>query len=125
MSYQETHTEKSATIERTIPHIIAVDFDGTLCENKYPEIGWPKYHIIQRIKRAQQNGSKIILWTCRHAEWLDAAVAFCSKHGIHLDAINDNLPEVTEKFNNNCRKIFADEYWDDKAVLVSDTREEL
>lgn len=31
-------------------NIIAVDFDGTLCENKYPKIGEPNEQIIAYIR---------------------------------------------------------------------------
>lgn len=45
--------------------IIAVDFDGTLCENKWPEIGEPKCAMISKLKKEQLAGAKLILWTCR------------------------------------------------------------
>lgn len=46
-------------------YIIAVDFDGTLCENKYPEIGKPNGVLIDDLKMRKDNGAKLILWTCR------------------------------------------------------------
>ena len=45
--------------------IIAVDFDGTLCENKYPEVGEPRRNVIDYVKTRREHGDKIILWTCR------------------------------------------------------------
>lgn len=51
--------------------IIAVDFDGTLCENQWPEIGEPKKEVITYLKERQTAGDKLILWTCR-ACWGDA-----------------------------------------------------
>ena len=100
------------------PRIIAVDFDGCLCENAWPEIGAPRQAVIDALLERKKVGVKIILWTCRVGERLDAAVKWCADRGITFDAINANLPENIESFGNDCRKVFADEYWDDKAVVV-------
>lgn len=97
--------------------IIAVDFDGTLCENAWPGIGEPIEPVLMYIKYQQQTGAKIILWTCRVGDKLDAAVAWCRERGIIFDAINENLPEIIRAFGGDCRKIYADEYIDDKNVL--------
>ena len=43
--------------------VIAVDFDGTLCVSKWPEIGEPNMAIVQRLLRRQQEGARLILWT--------------------------------------------------------------
>lgn len=94
--------------------IIAVDFDGTLCENAWPNIGEPKIDAINKLVREIQYGAKAILWTCRTDEALDNAINWCAMHGIEFAAVNDNLPELKEKFGNNPRKVFANEYWDDR-----------
>lgn len=71
--------------------IIAVDFDGVLSSaGKWPEVG----------------------------EALESAVAQCREHGLEFDAVNDNIPEIVEKYGVNSRKITADYYIDDKAVVV-------
>lgn len=100
--------------------IIAVDFDGTLVENKWPEIGAPIEKNIAKVKAEQEAGAKIILWTNRVGEPLEKALSFCKEQGIHLDAVNENLPEITKAFGTDCRKIFANEYWDDRAVPMSE-----
>lgn len=100
--------------------IIAVDFDGTLVENKWPEIGAPIEKNIAKVKAEQEAGAKIILWTNRVGEPLEKALSFCKEQGIHLDAVNENLPEIIKAFGTDCRKIFANEYWDDRAVLMSE-----
>lgn len=99
--------------------IIAVDFDGTLCRGKWPEIGDANEDIIRALISAQKDGAKLILWTCREGADLRAAVMWCMKHGIEFDAINDNLEENKEYFGNNSRKVYATEYWDDKSVIVT------
>lgn len=98
--------------------IIAVDFDGTLCQNRWPEIGAANHEVIRALIRRQIDGDKVILWTCRCGPMLDAAVDWCRSRGLIFDAINANLPENIEKYGNDCRKVYAHEYWDDKAVMV-------
>lgn len=98
--------------------VIAVDFDGTLCESKWPEIGRANLPVINYLLQRQANGDKLILWTCRTGELLDAAVMWSLQHGLRFDAVNANLPERIAEYGNDCRKISADEYWDDKSVIV-------
>lgn len=105
---------------RKLPYIIAVDFDGTLCENKFPDIGEPKQDVIKMVQEYKEKGWKIILWTCRNYEFLDRAVMWCMRHGLEFDAINKNLPEVQEIFGGDTRKVFADLYLDDKNVLLEE-----
>lgn len=96
--------------------IIAVDFDGTLCEDKFPEIGKPIICHIRMVKRLQQKGHEIILWTSRNGKMLEEAVAWCAGYGLHFDAVNENLPDVKEKWGGDTRKVFADYYFDDKNI---------
>ena len=103
------------------PKIIAVDFDGTLCLNKWPNIGKANRSIIEWLKQERLNGTKLILWTCRTGEMLDQAVNWCEHRGLIFDAVNENLPESIERFGSDCRKIFADMYLDDKAVPICAT----
>lgn len=98
--------------------IIAVDFDGTLCEDRYPEIGKPLYGTIDYILKEQKNGAKLILWTCRAGEMLENAVKWSAEHGIKFDAVNENLPEIIEAFGSDTRKIFANEYIDDRNLYA-------
>ena len=95
------------------PKIIAVDFDGTLFENKWPDIGEPIMEVMNYVKKEQAAGSKIILWTCRSGMELVNALYHCKKYGIVFDAVNKNLPEIIEKYGVDARKIYADVYIDD------------
>ena len=100
--------------------IYAVDFDGTITkENVFPLLGEPNKPVIDHIKQLQKHNI-IILWTCRCGKHLDEAIAFCAEVGIRLDYVNKNVPELIEKYGNDCRKIFADYYIDDKAINASD-----
>lgn len=98
--------------------IIAVDFDGTLCENKWPEIGEPNQDLIDKLVESRKKGeSKLILWTCRAGARLKEAIKWCEGRGLMFDAVNENLPEIIEMMGGDTRKIYADEYIDDRARL--------
>lgn len=101
--------------------VIAVDFDGTLCENKWPEIGASRWGTIAWVKAQKQaRGAKIILWTNRVGKRLAEAVEWCRKYGIEFDAVNENLPEVRAAFITDTRKVVADVYLDDKAMSAAE-----
>lgn len=96
--------------------IIAVDFDGTLHTGTWPEIGDVNMTVFNFCRNEQLNGARLILWTNRAGEQLEDAVAWCKERGLEFDAVNKNLPELIELYGNDCRKINADIYIDDKAV---------
>ncbi len=98
--------------------IYAVDFDGCLCKNAYPDIGEPNVRLIRDLMRLRQKGNYIILWTCREGEKLDDAVQWCGRFGLVFDAVNDNLPMIIQAYGDS-RKVYADYYIDDKATRVS------
>lgn len=99
--------------------IIAVDFDGTLCEERYPEIGEANVELISALIDRRSVGDKVILWTCREETLLENAVVWCKQQGLEFDAVNDNLEEIKLKYQHNSRKITADIYIADKARGVS------
>lgn len=98
--------------------IIAVDFDGCLCINQYPACGAPNIDAIKELIRRREAGDKVVLWTCRTGRRLSEAIRHCAAVGLMFDAINTNVPETIMRFGEETRKIYADEYWDDKAVVV-------
>lgn len=99
----------------TKPYIVAVDFDGTLCENRYPSIGAPNKRLIRYLLKRKQNGALIVLWTCRGGQSLIDACEWCEKQGLIFDAVNSN-PEVAIEYHDGSdpRKIGYDELIDDK-----------
>lgn len=102
--------------EKNLGKIIAVDFDGTLCENAWPEIGAPRQAVIDYVLEEQRKGARLILWTNRSGVPLSAAVKWSAERGVVFDAINENLLDVIDAFGNDCRKVFAHEYIDDRAI---------
>lgn len=96
---------------------IAVDFDGTIVEHKYPKIGKPVLFAFDALKELQKRGHKLILWTYRSGKELDEAVQYCKKNGLEFYAVNKSYME--EEFENNSisRKIDVDLFIDDRNLL--------
>lgn len=92
---------------------IAVDFDGTIVENNYPRIGKPILFAFESLRKLQEEGHRLILWTYRHGIRLEEAVDFCRENGLEFYAVNKSYPE--EEFDNTIsRKILADIFIDDR-----------
>lgn len=96
--------------------IIAVDFDGTLVADKYPNIGEINESLVRDLIACKRNGDQLILWTCRTGNLLQQAVRFCNKAGLEFDAVNENLPETIRQYGDDARKVHADMYIDDKSI---------
>ena len=94
---------------------IAVDFDGTIVEHQYPEIGKEKLFAFQTLKELEKRGARIILWTFRTGKELEDAVNFCRLNGVEFYAVNKNYPEEVLD-ETVSRKIDADIYIDDKNI---------
>jgi len=92
----------------------AFDFDGTIVENNFPEIGEIIDGTIERMNRAWQFLSNIIIiWSCRSGDYENQMRAFLLKNKIPFDFINRN-----PMFNMGSPKIFAHEYLDDRNRLL-------
>ena len=95
--------------------VIAVDFDGTIVEHKYPAIGREKPFAVETLLDLAADGHKLILWTARDGKLLDEAVEWCRKRGLVFYGINSNKP-VGYMFPDNkttSSKVVADLYIDD------------
>lgn len=100
--------------------VIAIDFDGTIVENKYPMIGKLKDGVREAInKLVTQDNCEVIIWTCREGDFLKDVVFFLTENSIPYHYLNDNCDWAKKEFyyNANCRKVFADLYIDDKAIF--------
>lgn len=91
--------------------IIAVDFDGTIVEHKYPSIGKEIPFAFEVLKKLQQDNHRIILWSVREGNLLKDAVEFCRSNGLEFYAVNAELPGNYEV--GRPRKVDADIYIDD------------
>ena len=92
--------------------IIAIDFDGTIVEHKYPAIGAPIKGAIDTIKELQARGHRIILWTMRSGRELENAVIYLQENGITPWGVNQNH----EQDWSDSPKAYAQVYIDDAAL---------
>lgn len=99
--------------------IIAVDFDGVIVEDKFPEIGEMDTIVVTALKILQGRGHKLILWTSRVDDRLAAAVAVCDSVGLKFDAVNSGEPSNLDEYGTDPRKVYADIYIDDHSIWYS------
>ena len=98
-----------------VKHIYAIDFDNTICYTKYPKIIKPIPYAMKCLKvLTNDSNSILILWTCREGEYLKQALNYCESYGVKFDYANENCKELIELYGNDCRKLGADVYIDDK-----------
>lgn len=94
---------------------IAVDFDGTIVTHKYPNIGEEIPFAVDTLKMLRNDGHKLILWSVREGELLDAAVQWCRDRGLEFYAVNRDYPEETTDNNPYfSRKLKVDMFIDDR-----------
>jgi hydroxymethylpyrimidine pyrophosphatase-like HAD family hydrolase len=102
--------------------VLAVDFDGTIVDHEYPNIGKLKPYAKEIINKLYKEGHTIIIWTCRsnaHKDFddLNDMYYFLKSNKIKFHKINKNANCV--KFG--CfPKIYADYYIDDRNLLATD-----
>lgn len=94
--------------------IIAVDFDGTIVEHKYPRIGDQIPFAIDTLKKLQREQHKLILWSVREGRLLEEAVEYCRERGLEFYAVNKDYPEETREDKGYTRKLKADIFIDDR-----------
>ncbi len=96
--------------------LIAVDFDGTIVEHRYPAIGPEKEGAIDTLKQLAKEGNRLILWTVRDGQLLDEAVDYCRSRGLEFYAVNSNTPQnaLMGGFKPAGGKVTADVYIDDR-----------
>lgn len=96
--------------------IIAIDFDGTIVKNAFPEIGEPLPGAIDTIRDLQAAGHHIIIWTCREGKHLADAYKWLSMQGVDVRdlGVNSNAADMIEEFGRDVRKVFANVYIDDR-----------
>ena len=96
-------------------HILCFDFDGTIVEHKYPEIGKEMLFAFETLKQLQKKGHTLILWTYREGKDLEDAINYCRENGVEFYAHNRNHPE--ERWNPEIpRKLDVDLFIDDRNV---------
>jgi hypothetical protein len=102
--------------------ILAIDFDGTIVTDRFPEIGEAFMLAFESLFSFKNNGHKLILWTCREdgpeRKYLSEAIEFCKARGLEFDAINENVPDYPfAHLGKGSKKVYADYYIDDKSMF--------
>lgn len=92
---------------------IAVDFDGTIVEHRYPKIGEEIPFATETLKILAQERHKLILWTVREGELLEEAIEWCRQRGVFFYSVNKDYPEEEKSHNGFSRKLKADLFIDD------------
>lgn len=93
---------------------IAIDFDGTVVEHRYPKIGEEIPFATDTLKMLIDERHRLILWTVREGKLLDEAVEWCRQRGVEFYAINKDYPEEGESHKGFSRKVKADLFIDDR-----------
>lgn len=95
--------------------IIAVDFDGVLCEDNFPDIGNSIHEAISFVRTLQDAGIETILWTSRVGDRLKEAREWCEDYGLHFTSVNGPSPTNIKEYGTDPRKVFANYYMDDRS----------
>ena len=96
--------------------VLAIDFDGCVVEEAYPEIGELRKDAKKIINQLVQDGHYVIIWTCRTGEYLHKAELFLIENKIHYHKINQHHPKDLLYYKEYGPKIGADYYLDDKCI---------
>ncbi len=95
---------------------ICVDFDGTVVDHRYPDIGEPVPGAVKWLRRLQRYGAKLILFTMRSDQpghlLLAEAVRYLEKSGIELYGVNRNPDQDSW---TDSPKAYGEVYIDDSA----------
>lgn len=122
-----------ATTPLQAPKRIAVDFDGTLCDQAFPAIGAIKAGAREALAMFRKLGFWVIIWSCRTCHWdydiyggdrneptlerirVKEMIAWLDANGIEYDEIDDG----------SRGKPGADYYIDDKGIRFVDNWEDI
>lgn len=96
--------------------VIAVDFDGTIVEHKYPAIGRELPFATETLRMLIRDRHKLILWSVREGALLDEAVEWCRERGVEFYAVNRDYPEERREHETFSRKLKADLFIDDRNI---------
>ena len=85
---------------------IVIDFDGTICEHKFPDIGEPTPRVKEALETLKNAGLQIIIHTCRTASYWKGLIP-------------NNQPKINEGFMKY-HKLPYDTLWiPDKPIDVA------
>jgi hypothetical protein len=97
--------------------IIAIDFDGTVVKNAWPQIGRFRIGARWALQILNKRGHILILNTCREGKLLNEALMFLAKNEIRMHCANCNSLDRIKEYGGDCRKISAELYLDDRGFF--------
>lgn len=92
---------------------IAVDFDGTVVDHAYPDVGRNAPDVVRVLNKLVAKGHKLILFTMRSGQYLHDAQDWFETHEIELYGVQTN---PTQKSWTDSPKAYAQIYIDDAAL---------
>lgn len=98
---------------------IAIDFDGTIVEHRYPAIGKELPFATATLRQLMKDGHKLVLWSVREGDLLQEAIDWCSERGVRFYAANADIDEdANDKPGSKrySRKLKVDLFIDDRNV---------
>ena len=96
--------------------VIAIDFDGTIVQHKYPNIGAEIPFAIDTLKMLIKDRHSLILWTVREGQFLEDAIDWCKERGVEFYSVNKDYPEENINDKGFSRKLKADLFIDDRSL---------
>lgn len=101
---------------------VAIDFDGTITKSRDDNFG--KYEMRENCKdvllRLYATGRVHFgLWTCRTGKQVDTAISFLAENNVFhvFETINQSFDDILAVYDTTPRKVSADVYLDDRALL--------
>ena len=113
---KRTICEEFELIQDYPKHVIAIDFDLTICMSDYPNLGPMREGAAEVIRKLYNEGFGIVINTCRAGKAQGMAEDWLKENNIPFHYINCNFPHLIEFYKADCRKISADLYIDDKCL---------
>jgi hydroxymethylpyrimidine pyrophosphatase-like HAD family hydrolase len=100
--------------------VLGIDFDGTIVEEAFPNIGAIKPKTVELMQEAMDKGHLVIVWTARSMKAESDAIDFLNDNNIPYHYVNENPEDPYYIRGEQGRKIFCDYYLDDRAVNIKD-----
>jgi hydroxymethylpyrimidine pyrophosphatase-like HAD family hydrolase len=100
--------------------VLGIDFDGTIVEEAFPNIGAIKPRTVELMEKAMWAGHLIVVWTARSGQAEIDAINFLKENKIPYHYVNENPEDPYAIKGEQGRKIFCDYYLDDRGIHIDD-----
>ncbi len=98
--------------------ILAIDFDGTIVEDQFPEVGKMIPGASEAINQLYADGYTIIIWSCRTGIKKTRAIEWLVMNGIKFHRFNESCPtNIALHGGKDTRKVYANIYIDDRMLF--------